>query len=140
MKFMVIVKATADSEAGRLPEPKQMESMIKFNERLANDGILLAAEGLRGSSKGTRLRFDGGRTTVTDGPFAETKELLAGFWIVEGKSREEVIERFRHAPFERGEVLEIREFFQPEDFAEVLSPEMREITERITLDDLRGAS
>ena len=138
MKFMVLTKATADSEAGRFPEPKMMEAMIAFNEQLGKDGILVAAEGLRGSSKGTRLRFDGGRTTVIDGPFAETKELINGFWIVEGKSREEVIERFMRAPFEHGEVIEIREFFQPEDFAHVLSPEQREIVDRITLDDLRA--
>lgn len=140
MKFMVLMKATADSEAGRMPKPEQLGSMIAFNEQLAKDGILLAAEGLRASSKGTRVRFDGRRTTVIDGPFAETKELIAGFWIVQGKSHEEVLERFTHLPFERGEVIEIREFFGPEDFVDVLSPEQREITERITLDDLRGAS
>lgn len=133
MKFMVLVKANADSEAGRMPEREQLASMIEFNEQLANDGILLAAEGLRASSKGTRLRFDGGRTTVIDGPFAETKELIAGFWIVQGKSHEEVVERFTHAPFERGEVIEIRQVIEPEDFGEMLSPEQRAITERVTL-------
>lgn len=81
MKFMVILKATADPEAGRIPSPKHMEAMIAFNEQLGKDGVLLAAEGLRASSKGMRLRFDGGRTTVTDGPSADTKELVAGFWI-----------------------------------------------------------
>ncbi|MGC8485981.1 MAG: YciI family protein, partial [Candidatus Baltobacteraceae bacterium] len=91
---MALLKATADSEAGRPPSPEHMEAMISFNEQLAKDGVLLAAEGLRASSKGTRLRFDGGRATVTDGPFAETKELVSGFWIVQGKSREEVVERF----------------------------------------------
>lgn len=136
MKFVVLVKATADSEAGRLPEPQQLESMIAFNEQLAKDGVLLAAEGLRNSSKGTRLRFDAGRTTVIDGPFAETKELVAGFWIVQGKSHEEVVERFTRVPFERGEVIEIRQVFEPDDFDEVLSPEQRERTERITLGDL----
>ena len=133
MKFMVLTKATADSEAGRIPPRELFESMIPFNEQLANDGILLACEGLRASSKGTRLRFDGGRATVTDGPFAETKELINGFWIVEGKSREEIIERFTHLPFEHGEVIEIREFHQPEDFGDVFSQDMQERAERITL-------
>ncbi len=133
MKFMILVKANADSEAGRMPKREQFESMIAFNEQLARDGILLAAEGLRASSKGTRLRFDGGRTTVIDGPFAETKELIAGFWIVQGKSHEEVVERFTHVPFERGEVIEIRQVHEPEDFGDAFTPELRERAERITL-------
>jgi hypothetical protein len=108
----------ADAEAGRMPEREQLASMIAFNEQLANDGVLLAAEGLRAPSKGTRLRFDGRGTTVIDGPFAETKELIAGFWIVQGKSHEEVVERFTHAPFERGEVIEIRLVIEPKDFGE----------------------
>ena len=137
MKFMVIMKSNADSEAGRTPRPEEMASIIGFNEQLGNDGILIATEGLRPSAKGTRVRFDGGQRTVTDGPFAETKELVAGFWIVEGKSREEVVERFTRLPFEHGEVIEIREFFELDDFADVLTPELREVTERITLDDLR---
>lgn len=137
MKFMVLMKSTADSEAGRIPEPGQMAAMIAFNEQLGKDGILLAAEGLRPSSKGTRLQFNGRRPAVIDGPFAETKELIAGFWIVEGKSHEEVVERFARLPFERGEVIEIRQFFDLDDFETVLSPEQREITERVTLDDLR---
>src|SRR5580700_5639886 len=103
MKFMIISKANADSEAGRFPDPELMGSMIAFNEQLAKDGVLIACEGLHPSSKGARLRFDGGRTTVTDGPFAETKELIAGFWIVQGKSRAEIVERFTNAPFENGE-------------------------------------
>lgn len=135
MKFMVIIKAAADSEAGRMPDREQIESMIAFNE-LAKDRVLSAAEGLRGSSNGTRLRFDGGRTTVTDGPFAETKELIAGFWIVQGKTHAEVVERFTRLPFKGGEVVEIRQFFEPEDFDGVLSPEQRERTERVTLEDL----
>jgi hypothetical protein len=133
MTFMILIRATADSEAGRVPERQEIESIIAFNERLADDGVLLAAEGLHASSKGTRLRFDGGRTTVTDGPFAETKELIAGFWIVQGKSREEVVERFAHLPFERGEVIEIRQVIRPEDFGDALSPEQRVRTERVTL-------
>ena len=137
MKFLVIMKATADSEAGRLPTRDQIESGITFNEQLAKDGMLIAVEGLRPSSKGTRLRFDGGRPIVVDGPFAETKELIAGFWILEGKSREELVERFSHMPYRSGEIVEIREFFQPEDFAGILTPEQHERTERVTLEDLR---
>ncbi|HTW85096.1 MAG TPA: YciI family protein [Candidatus Sulfotelmatobacter sp.] len=133
MKFMVLMKANADSEAGVIPKREQFASMIAFNEQLAKDGVLLAAEGLRPSSKGTRIRFEGGRTTVTDGPFAETKELVAGFWVVEGKSREEIVERFTHVPFERGETIEIREFFEADDFGEVLSPDLRERAGEITL-------
>lgn len=131
MRFMILVKATADTEAGRMPKREDFESMIAFNEQLAKDGILLAADGLRNSSKGTRLRFDGGRTTVIDGPFAETKELINGFWIVQGKSREEVVERFRHVPFEHGEVIEIREFHEPEDFGEAFSEDLKDRVERI---------
>jgi hypothetical protein len=120
MKFIVLVKANNDSEAGALPTREQLEAMGKFNAQLAKDGVLLAAEGLRPSSKGTRLRFDGGRTTVTDGPFAETKELVAGFWIVQGKSHQEVVERFTHAPFHHAATIEIRQVSEAEDFAEVL--------------------
>ena len=135
MKFMILTKATADSEAGRFPDPELMESMIAFNEKLANDGVLIACEGLHPSSKAKRLRFDGGRTTVIDGPFAETKELIAGFWIVQGKSHEEVVERFAHAPLCSGEVIEIRQIFGPEDIADVLTPQQFERTERVTLPD-----
>jgi hypothetical protein len=133
MNFMILLKATADSEAGRMPGRDEIESIIAFNEQLANDGVLVAAEGLHPSSKGTRLRFDGGRATVTDGPFAETKELIAGFWIVQGKSHEEVVERFTHMPFKGGEAIEIRKVIGPEDFGDVLTPEQVERTERITL-------
>ena len=126
MRFVVLVKATSDSEAGVLPTRELLTEMGNFNESLAKDGVLLAGEGLRASSSGSRLRFDGGRTTVTDGPFAETKELVAGFWIVAGKSKEEVIERFTHAPFEGGQELEIRPVFEPDDFGENLTPEARE--------------
>jgi hypothetical protein len=135
MKFMILIRANADTESGRMPEPKLMASMIAFNEQLAKDGVLIAAEGLHPSAKASRLRFDGGRTTVTDGPFAETKEMIAGFWIVQGKSREEVVERFSHMPSVGGEVIDIRQLFSPEDFVGVLTPEQIEITERVTLPD-----
>jgi hypothetical protein len=130
MRFAVLVKANNDSEAGVLPTSEQLAEMGVFNEQLAKDGVLLAGEGLQPTSKGARLRFDGGRTTVTDGPFTETKELVAGFWIVAGKSKEEIVERFMHAPFGGGQVVEIRQIFEMEDFGENATPEIRERAER----------
>lgn len=131
MRFIVLVKATKESEAGVIPTSEQFEAMGKFNEGLAKDGVLLGGEGLRPTSNASRLRYDGGRTTVIDGPFAETKELVAGFWLVQGKSRQEVIERFMHVPFDRGETIEIREFYEAEDFGDNLTPELREREERL---------
>ena len=131
MRFLVIVKATKDSEAG-IYSPKAIEEMGKFNEGLVKDGVMLAGEGLQPSSKGARLRFDGGRTTVIDGPFAETKELVAGFWIVQGKSKEEIVERFTRAPFDGGQILEIRQIYELEDFGDNYPPEMREREDRVS--------
>lgn len=131
MRFMVLVKANKDSEAGVLPTREQFKEMGAFNETLVNDGVMLAGDGLWPTSKGCRLRFDSGRTTVTDGPFAETKELLAGFWIVQGKSRQEVVERFTHAPFDGGAEIEIRQIYEIEDFGENVTPEMRAREERL---------
>jgi hypothetical protein len=131
MRFVVLVKASKESEAGVLPTREQLTEMGKFNEQLVRDGVMLAGEGLQASSKGARLRFDGGRTTVTDGPFTETKELVAGFWIVQGKSKEEVVERFKAAPFDRGEEIEIRQVFEADDFGENLPPEVRAQEERL---------
>jgi hypothetical protein len=131
MRFAVLVKANKESEAGVLPTSEMLAEMSKFNEQLAKDGVLLAGEGLHATSKGARLRFDGGRTTVTDGTFAETKELIAGFWLVQGKSKEEVIERFTHAPFDSGQVIEIRQVFEADDFGENLTPEVRENEARL---------
>ena len=131
MRFMVLVKANKETEAGVLPTAEQLTEMGRFNQELAKDGILLAGEGLQASSKGARLRFEGGRTTVTDGPFAETKELVAGFWIVQAKSKEEVVERFTHAPFDGGQEIEIRQIFEAEDFGENLPPEVREWEEQM---------
>jgi hypothetical protein len=125
MRFVVLVKATKESEAGVLPSTELLAKMGAFNERLVKDGVMLAGEGLQASSKGARLRFDAGRATVTDGPFAETKELVAGFWIVQGRSREEIVERFISAPFEGGEEIEIRQVFEADDFGENLTPELR---------------
>lgn len=130
MRFVVLVKATPESESGALPTREMLEEMGRFNEELIRDGVMLAGEGLQASSKGARLKFSGGAPTVTDGPFAETKELVAGFWIVQGKSKEELIERFKHAPFEDAEI-EIRQIFEAEDFGENLSEEMRAREERL---------
>ena len=131
MRFMVLVKASKDSEAGILPTHEQFAEMGKFNEQLVKDGVVLAMDGLQASSKGARIRFDGGRTTVTDGPFAETKELVAGFWIVQGKSKEEIISRFTSAPFDGGEEIEIRQIFEAEDFGDALPADVREQEERL---------
>jgi hypothetical protein len=131
MRFAVLVKANKESEAGAMPTREMLESMGKFNDQLIKDGVMLAGDGLQPSSKGVRLRFDGGRTTVIDGPFAETKELVAGFWIVQGKSKEEIVERFTHAPFDGGAVIEIRQIFEAEDFGDNLSQEMRDRDQRL---------
>ena len=130
MRFMVIVKATKDSESGRLPKAEEFAAMHEFNEGLAKDGVLLAAEELQASSKGARMTFSPSeKPEVTDGPFAETKELIAGFWLVQAKSKAEVIERYTRCPFENGEI-EIRQVFEAEDFGEALSPEIREFEAR----------
>lgn len=131
MRFIVLVKASKESEAGALPTSEQFAEMGAFNERLVKDGVMLAGEGLQPSSKGARLRFDGGRVRVTDGPFAETKELVAGFWIVQSKSKEEIVERFTHAPFDGGAEIEIRPIYEIEDFGDNITPELKEQNERL---------
>ena len=130
MRFMVIVKANQDSEAGVLPSQELLAEMGKFNEELAKAGVLLAAEGLQASSKGARVRFSGTKRTVIDGPFAETKELVAGFWLWQVRSKEEAIEWLKRAPFKEGEV-EIRQVFEAEDFGPEFTPELREQEERV---------
>jgi hypothetical protein len=130
MRFMVIVRANKDSESGALPSAEMLAAMNAFNEGLVRDGVLLAAEGLQASSKGARMKFAGPKPLVTDGPFAETKELIAGFWLVQGKSKEEIVERFRGTPFSDGEEIEIRQVFEAEDFGDALSPEAREFEAR----------
>jgi hypothetical protein len=117
MRFMILVKANPQSEAGAMPSEQELMEMGKFNEELVKAGVLLAGEGLHPSSRGARVRFDGGERTVIDGPFAETKELLAGFWLLQLKSRDEAIEWVKRIPFREGEV-EIRQVFETEDFAE----------------------
>ncbi len=134
MRFMVIVKADPASESGAMPDPKLIEEMGKYNEELARAGVLLAAEGLQPSSKGARVRFSGSKRTVIDGPFAETKELIAGFWIFQVKSREEAIEWVKRAPnpFPGTESeIEIRQVFEAADFGDALSPEQRDREERL---------
>src|SRR6267378_5922083 len=116
MRFMVIVKADHNSEAGVMPSKELLTEMGKFNEELANAGVMLAGEGLHPTSKGARVKFSGGKTTVIDGPFAETKELVAGFWLWQCKSKDEAIEWLKRAPFEDTEV-EIRQVFEAPDFA-----------------------
>ena len=126
MRFAVLVKATAETEAGRIPTQEEFTEMGRFNETLIRDGVMLAGDGLQPTSKGARIRFDAGRTAVTDGPFTETKELVAGFWIVQGKSKQEVVERFVHAPFHDGSEIEIRPIYEAEDFGDNLPEFMKE--------------
>ncbi len=139
MRFMVIVKADKDSEAGVMPSTELLAAMGKFNEELTNAGVMLAGEGLHPSSKGVRVRFSGSKRTVTDGPFAETKELIAGFWLWRVKSKEEAIEWLKRAPFDGCEV-EIRQVFEMDDFGSELTPELREQEERIRAQTERLAS
>ena len=130
MRFMVIVKASKESEAGVLPSRELLAEMGKFNEDLVKAGVMLAAEGLHASSKGARVRFEGKKRTLIDGPFAETKELIAGFWLWQVKSKEEAIEWLKRAPFDGGTEVEIRQVFEPADFGAELTPELREQGER----------
>ncbi len=130
MRFMVLVKADKNSEAGVLPDQKMLTEMGKFNEELVKAGVMLAGEGLHASSKGVRVKFSGGKTTVTDGPFAETKELVAGFWMWRVNSKDEAIEWLKRAPFDQTEV-EIRQVFEAEDFGEAFTPELREREARL---------
>jgi hypothetical protein len=131
MRFMVIVKANDDSENGVMPTEAELAEMGAYNEELVKAGVMLAGEGLLASSKGARVRFDkDGSSTVVDGPFAETKELIAGFWILEVSSREEVLEWVRKAPFRDGEV-EVRQIASAEDFGDAYTPELREQEDRM---------
>jgi hypothetical protein len=134
MRFMVIVKATKDSEAGKLPDQKLLAEMGKFNEELVKAGVMLAGEGLQPSSKGARVRFSGAKRTVTDGPFTETKELIAGFWLWQVKSKEEAIEWVKRCPNPfpgMDSDIEIRQVFEASDFGAEFTPELREQEERL---------
>jgi hypothetical protein len=142
MRFMVIVKADKDSEAGVLPDEKMLSEMTKYNEELAKAGVMLAGEGLHPSSAGARVRFSGDKRTVIDGPFAETKELVAGFWLIQVKSKEEAIEWVKRAPnpFPGTESeIEIRQVFEAPDFGDALTPEIREREERIAQQSAENA-
>lgn len=130
MRFMVLVKANKDSEAGVMPDGKLLAAMGKFNEELANAGVMLAGEGLHASSKGARVRFSGGTTSVTNGPFPGTDQLVAGFWMWRTKSLDEAVAWLRRAPFTEGEV-EIRQVLEAEDFGVELTPELREREQRL---------
>lgn len=132
MRFMILVKADKDSEAGVLPDEKLLTEMGKFNEQLVKAGVMLAGEGLHASSKGARVKFSGNQRTVTDGPFTETKELIAGFWLWQVKSKEEAIEWLKRAPFDGGTEVEIRQVFEPQDFAPSdPTGDLREAEERL---------
>jgi hypothetical protein len=126
MRFMVIVKASKDSEAGVMPSTELLTAMGKFNEEMAKAGVMLAGEGLHPSSKGTRIKYSGRDRTVTQGPFGATSELVAGFWLIQVRSRDEAIEWMKRAPFDGGAEIEIRQVFDAEDFGEALTPELRE--------------
>jgi hypothetical protein len=126
MRFMVIVKASKDSEAGIMPSTDMLTRMGNYNEQLVKAGVMLAGEGLQASSKGARVRFDGKERTVTDGPFSETKELIAGYWLWQVRSKDEALEWLKRAPFEDGEEVELRQVFEMEDFGAELTPELRE--------------
>ena len=131
MRCMVIVKASKESEEGILPSTELLTNMGKFNEELVKAGVMLAAEGLHPSSKGKRIAFTGAKPTITDGPFAETKELVAGFWIWQVRNIEEAVEWLKRSPFGPGAELEIRPVFEAEDFGPNLTPELKEREERL---------
>ena len=131
MRVMVIVKANKDSEAGVLPNQEILTKMGAYNEQLVKAGIMLAGEGLQASSKGKRVKFSGEKRIVTDGPFTESKELIAGFWLWQVRSMEEAVEWLKRAPFDGGAELEIRQVFEAEDFGENCTPELRKQEERL---------
>jgi hypothetical protein len=131
MRVMVIVKANKESEAGQMPGEKILTDMGKFNEELAKAGVMQAADGLHPSSKGKRVRFSGADRTVSDGPFTETKELIAGFWVWRVKSMDEAVDWLKRAPFDGGEEVEIRPLFEADDFGKELTPELRAQEERL---------
>ncbi len=142
MRFMVMVKASPESEAGVMPSQELLAAMGRYNEDLVKAGILLAAEGLQASSKGKRVRFSGDKRTVVDGPFAETKELIAGFWIIQVKSLEEAVEWVKRCPnpMDGGGEIEIRQIFEQDDFGEAFTPELREQETRVGEQMARNAT
>ncbi|MDW5594914.1 YciI family protein [Conexibacter stalactiti] len=131
MRFMVIVPGSSDTEAGVMPSTKELEEMTKYNEELVKAGVMLSGDGLHPTSAGARVRFDGGRQTVLDGPFTEAKELIAGYWIWQCASKEEAIEWLKRAPFDGGTEIELRQVFEMDDFGDAVTPELREANERL---------
>ena len=131
MRFMVIVKADKNSEAGIMPSREILTAMGKFNEELVKAGVMLAGEGLQPTSKGKRVKFSGGKHTITDGPFTESKELIAGFWLWQVRSMDEAVEWLKRSPFDGGTEIEIRQVFETEDFGAELTPELREQENRL---------
>ncbi len=131
MRFMVLVPASNESEAGVLPDETLFAEMNKFNAEMVQAGVLLAGEGLQPTSKGARIKYENGKTTVTDGPFTESKELIAGFWLIQVKSKEEAIAWMKRAPFGGGVVLELRQVAEMEDFGDAVSPELVEQEKRL---------
>jgi len=131
MRFMVLVPGNAESEAGAMPSTELLAEMTKYNEELAQAGVMLAADGLQPTSKGAKVRFSGRERTVIDGPFTEAKEIVGGYWIWECGSREEAIEWLKRAPFDGGVEIELRQIFETDDFGDELTPELREAEERL---------
>lgn len=134
MRVMVIVKASEESEAGKMPTEELLRDMGKYNEELVKAGVMLAGEGLHPTSKGKRIRFSGRQRTVIDGPFAETKELVAGFWLWQVRTLDEAVEWLKRAPFDGGTEIELRPIFEAEDFGKELTPELRAQEERLRAD------
>ena len=131
MRFMVIVKASKDSEAGVMPSTELLTAMGKFNEEMVTAGVMQAGEGLHPSSRGARVKYSGGQSAISRGPFNLTADLVAGFWLIETKSLDQAIEWMKRAPFDGGAEIEIRQVFSPEDFGEALTPELRENEARL---------
>ncbi len=131
MRFMVIVKADKNSESGVMPSREILTAMGKYNEELVKAGVMLAGEGLHPTSKGKRVKFSGGKHTITDGPFAESKELIAGFWLWQTKSMAEAVEWLKRSPFDGGTEIEIRQVFEADDFGPEMTPELKEREERL---------
>jgi hypothetical protein len=133
MRFMVMIKSNEDTEAGVMPSQELLTAMGKYNEELVNAGVMLAGEGLQPSSKGARVKFSGDKRTVIDGPFTEAKELIAGFWLIQAKSKEEAIEWVKRCPNPTGgeSEIEVRQVFEADDFGDALTPELREAEERL---------
>jgi hypothetical protein len=131
MRFMVLVPGNSDTEAGVMPSTEGLEEMTKYNEELVKAGVMIAGDGLHPTSAGARVRFEGGERTVIDGPFTESKEIVAGYWIWECSSKDETIEWLQRAPFDDGTEIELRQVFEAEDFGEQLTPELRAANERL---------